>query len=55
MIPQAIPYPRQGRSGYRTALLRPHTIYYRFDQETLTVYRILHQRKDMDGYTFLGI
>lgn len=42
---------REGRE-YRTALANPYTIYYRFDENTVTIYRILHQRQDIDTYTF---
>ena len=40
----------QGRE-YRTAQANPYTVYYRYDAATLTVYRILHQRQDIDTYT----
>ena len=36
---------------YRTAQANPYTVYYRYDAATLTVYRILHQRQDIDTYT----
>ncbi len=39
---------------YRTALANPYTVFYRFDAETLTVYRILHQRQDIDTYAMIG-
>ena len=38
---------------YRTALAGAYTIYYRFNAETLTVYRILHQRQNIDTYSFI--
>lgn len=38
---------------YRTALANPYTIYYRFDDAALTVYRILHQRQDIDTYSLV--
>lgn len=46
-----------GRSGreYRTALANPHTVYYRFDDKAVTIYRILHQRQDIDTYTFIEL
>lgn len=37
---------------YRTARAGSYAIYYRFDTTTVTIYRILHQRKDIDTYTF---
>ena len=46
-----------GRNGreYRTALVNPYTVYYRFDDEAVTIYRILHQRQNIDTYTFLDL
>ncbi len=38
---------------YRTAQANPYTVYYRYDDATLTVYRILHQRQDIDTYTLV--
>ncbi|WP_165055827.1 MULTISPECIES: type II toxin-antitoxin system RelE/ParE family toxin [unclassified Adlercreutzia] len=38
---------------YRTALANPYTVFYRFDESTLTVYRILHQRQDLDAYSLV--
>ena len=38
------------RTEYRTVLASPYTVYYRFDEKTLTVYRILHQRQNIDTY-----
>ena len=32
---------------YRTAQAGSYTVYYRYDEDTLTVYRILHQRRDI--------
>lgn len=40
---------------YRTALAGSYTVYYRYDESTLTVYRILHQHRDMNAYTFLDL
>ena len=40
---------------YRTALANPYTIYYRFDESTLTVYRILHQHQNIDDYTLVEL
>ena len=44
-----------GRAGreYRTALASPYTIYYRYDATAVTIYRILHQRQEIDTYTFI--
>ena len=43
------------RREYRTALANPYTVYYRYDNETLTVCRVLHQRQDIDDYTFIEL
>ena len=40
---------------YRTVLANPYTVYYRFDDATLTVYRILHQRQDIDTYALIDL
>lgn len=42
-------------SEYRTMLANPHTIYYRFDDTTLTIYRILHQRQDIDTFALVDL
>lgn len=36
---------------FRLVLVHPYTIYYQHNDTTLTVYRILHQRQDIDVYT----
>lgn len=36
---------------YRSVHAGAYTIYYRFDKAKLVVYRILHQRQDIDTYT----
>lgn len=41
------------RKEYRTACAHPYTIYYTFDESTITVYRILHQRQYLDDYAFM--
>ena len=43
------------RRGYRTVLADPYIVFYRYSSETLTVYRILHQRQDIDTYAMVGI
>ncbi len=40
---------------YRTVLANPYAIYYRFDDEALTVYRILHQHQDLDTYVLASL
>ena len=34
----------------RTVHANPYTVYYRFDDTTLTVYRVLHHRQSIDTY-----
>ncbi len=36
-------------------LASPYTVYYRCDDTALTVYRILHQRQDIDTYAFVDL
>lgn len=43
------------QSEYRTALANPYTVYYRYDETTLTVYRILHQQQDIDSYALVDL
>lgn len=38
---------------YRTAQANPYTVYYRYDDTTLTVYRILHHRQNIDTYDLI--
>lgn len=40
---------------YRTVLAGKYTVYYRYDADTLTVYRILHQRRDIDTFTLVDL
>lgn len=40
---------------YRTAIAGKYTVYYRYDDKTLTIYRILHQRRDIDIYTLADL
>lgn len=40
---------------YRTVLANPYIVFYRFDDVRLTVYRILHQRQDIDTYSLVGL
>lgn len=43
------------RREYRTAMASPYIVYYRFDDTTLTVYRVLHQRQDIDTYALIDL
>lgn len=38
---------------YRTMPVDPYTIYYTYDENELTIHRILHQRQDIDTYAFV--
>lgn len=40
---------------YRTVHANPYTVYYRFDNATLTVCRVLHQRQDMNTYALVDL
>ena len=38
---------------YRTVIAGKYTVYYRFDEDTATIYRILHQRQRIDDYALI--
>lgn len=40
---------------YRTVCSNPYTIYYRFDDASITIYRILHQRQNIDDFALVEI
>lgn len=40
---------------YRRTHANPYTIYYRFNEATLTVYRVIHQRQDFDVYSLVDL
>lgn len=40
---------------YRTIHANPYTVYYRFDETTLTVYRILHQKQEISVYSLVDL
>lgn len=42
-------------SDYRKAYADPYVIVYRFDAEAVTVYRILHQRQNLDTYSLADL
>lgn len=42
-------------SDYRRAHANPYTIYYRFDEKMLTIYRIVHQCRDFDAYSLVDL
>ena len=41
--------------GYRTVHANPYTVYYRFDDMTLAVYRVLHQRQNIDTHSLIDL
>lgn len=46
---------RLEHDDYRKAHANPYTIYYRFNETSLTIYRIIHQRQDFDAYSLVGL
>ena len=42
-------------SEYRTVSAGKYTVFYRYGNARLTVYRILHQRQDIDNYTLVDL
>ena len=40
---------------YRTIHANPHTAYCRFDETTLTAYRMLHQKQEIDAYSLVDL
>lgn len=40
---------------YRSVLAGNYRIFYQYDDASLTVYRILHQRQDIDDYSFVQL
>ena len=38
---------------YRTIHANPYTVYYRFNETTLTVYRVLHQKQEISAYSLV--
>ncbi len=40
---------------YRTVMANPYTVYYRFDENKVTIYRILHQRRSIDDYSLVDL
>ena len=41
--------------GYRTVHANPYPVYYRFDDMTLAVYRVLHQRQNIDTHSLIDL
>lgn len=41
--------------AYRTVCAGRYIVFYRYDSTALTVYRILHQRQDIDAYTLIDL
>lgn len=40
---------------YRTVKAGKYTVFYRYDSQAITVYRILHHRQDIDSYSFVNL
>lgn len=40
---------------YRVVTAHPYNIYYRYSEQTVTVYRILHQRQNIGDYELVGM
>lgn len=40
---------------YRTVLANPYTIFYLFDDECVTIYRVIHQRQNIDDYALVDL
>ena len=40
---------------YRTVHANPYTVHYRFDDMTLAVYRVLHQRQNIDTHSLVDL
>lgn len=40
---------------YRKIYANPYAIYYRFNAKSLTIYRVVHQRKEIDVYTLVDL
>lgn len=44
----------EGR-GYRTFLVDQHRLFYTHDEGTLTIWRFVHMRRDIDDYALVGL
>ena len=44
-----------GEADYRRVLAGSYVVFYKYDAETLTVYRVLHQRQDIDTYALMEL
>ena len=42
-------------NDYRCAVSGRYRIFYRFTAETVTIYRVLHQRQSIDAYSLIGL
>lgn len=40
---------------YRVATAFPYNVYYRYDENAVTIYRILHQRQNIGDYELVGL
>ncbi len=41
------------KRSYRTMLVHPYVIYYTYDEKTLIIRRVLHQRQALDTYALV--
>ena len=48
-------FERLDHHDYRTVLAKPYIIFYRFNSTTLTMYRIMHQRQEIDTYAMVEL
>ena len=62
-IERAAEFPEAGRlfenenleQGYRRVLVGRYWVYYTFDDESLTVWRVFHVRQDIDNYSIVDL
>lgn len=41
-------------AGYRTVQVNPYVIYYQFDSAEVTIFRVLHQRRNIDAAALIS-
>lgn len=49
---QSLSYNELEKRGYHRILVARYWVYYRFTEDTLTIYRILHTNQDIDSFGF---
>ena len=40
-------------AGYRSFLVENYRVFYTYDEDTLTVWRVVHTRRDIDAFEFV--